>query len=394
MARLQLLILLFPRAAFALSDEARDALRVGNCIAAIAHEEADETGVELLAVARCQIEVGRFDDAKESLALVKEQGLAGYADTLRWELWSATADWASLSTAPFPTGVSGTALDRVHYLRGRALVETGKAAAGRVELARLLEGPLGKAGALKVRGGADPAEVRLWLALAGSGSSAERAVLEALWSSNPTSAFSANAEARLVDLGHPPRTNPTLVRARIATLEGLQEFAEALALRDQLGESDPRTMAIATFQARAYDRAVAYYAQMPSLGAHDAFQSALAASRVGDYEHAAQRYAALVAAHPSDKWAEFASFKIGYLRFDAADLENAIVAFRSHLARYAAGEHAAEARWFVAWSLYQLDRKDEALREMADSNRSMRVTSAPRPRATGARASVATRPPR
>jgi soluble lytic murein transglycosylase-like protein len=365
-ARLQLLILLLSRNAAALTEEARDALRIGNCGEALARQEADETGIELLAVARCQIEVGKFDEAKESLALVKEPELAGYAQTLRWELWSAVADWTQLATAPLPAGLSGPALDRVHFLRGRSLVETGKAAAGKAELARLLDGPLGKPGALPVRGGADPAEVRLWLALASSGSTAERSILEALWSANPTSAYSANAEARLVDLGRPPRANEALVRARIATLEKLQEFAQALALRDELGDSEPRTMATATFQARAYDRAAAYYAQISSLGAYDTFQYALATSRAGDYAAAAERYAALVAAHPSDKWAEFASFKIGYLRFDAGELEPAITAFRTHLARYPSGEHAAEARWFVAWSLHELKRQEESLRALGE----------------------------
>jgi len=365
-ARLQLLILLLSRSAAALTEEARDALRIGNCSQALDLQEADETGVELLAIARCQIEVGKFEEAKGSLALVREPELATYSATLGWELWSAVADWQSLATAPFPVGLSGPALDRVHFLRGRALVETGKAAAARTELTRLLDGPLGKPGMLAVRGGADPAEVRLWLALASSGSAGERSILEALWTSNPTSRESANAEARLVDLGRPPRASEPLVRARIATLEKLQEYAQALALRDGLGESDPRTMATASFQARAYDRAVSYYAQIPSLGAYDSFQHALAMSRTGNYAGAAEKYQALVAAHPADKWAEFASFKIGYLKFDAGELEPAIAAFRSHLARYPSGEHAAEARWFVAWSLRTLDRTEESLGAMAE----------------------------
>ena len=70
MARLQLLILLLSRSAAALTEEARDALRIGNCSQALDLQEADETGFELLAIARCQIEVGEFEDAKESLALV------------------------------------------------------------------------------------------------------------------------------------------------------------------------------------------------------------------------------------------------------------------------------------------------------------------------------------
>jgi soluble lytic murein transglycosylase-like protein len=366
LARYQLLILLLSRSAWALTDEARDALRVGNCPEALRHQEADETGIELLAIARCQIEVGRFEEAKESLALVKEPALAGYADTLRWELWSAVGDWTDLATAPYPVGLSGQALDRVHFLRGRALVETGKAAAGRTELARLLEGPLGEPGVLPARGGADPAEVRLWLALASSGSSAERTILEALWTSNPTSPYSKSAEDRLVDIGRPPRSSEPLVRARIATLEKLREYAPALALRDELGEFDPRIMATASFQARAYDRAVTYYGQIQSLGAYDKFQYALATSRTGDYAAAAERYQALVASHPSDKWAEFASFKIGYLRFDAGELEPAVAAFRSHLARYPSGEHAPEARWFVAWSLRLLGRQDESQAALAE----------------------------
>src|SRR4030095_2800015 len=32
-----------------------------------------------------------------------------------------------------------------------------------------------------------------------------------------------------------------------------------------------------------------------------------------------------------------------------------------YLAHYPTGEHAPEARWFVAWSLHELDRPDEAL---------------------------------
>jgi hypothetical protein len=105
-----------PRSAQALTDEARR-VAIGTAPRRSSAAEADETGIGSR-IARCQIEVGQFEKAQESLALVKEPALAVYAETLRWELWSAMADWRDLATAPTPVGLTGPALDRVHFLRG------------------------------------------------------------------------------------------------------------------------------------------------------------------------------------------------------------------------------------------------------------------------------------
>ena len=102
-------------------------------------------------------------------------------------------------------------------------------------------------------------------------------------------------------------------------------------------------MAYAAFRAKDYVRSAAYFAELPSPGPEDLFHYALGTSRAGDYEKAAKLYTGLYKAFPQHKRGDQASYKVGYLSYDAGDLEKSIPLFREHLSRYPQSRHAAEA---------------------------------------------------
>lgn len=253
-------------------------------------------------------------------------------------------------------------------LRGRALVEAGRYDEAREVLRPLLEGDLGAAGRLADPWGADPAEVRWWLA-EGAVRRGEPAralpVWQALWTRNPTSPRAIDA-ARALELAGRPVPDPStaagveLMQERIKTLSKLQLYPEALALRDKLPAQTDRAEARAAFLAKDYVRAAAAFSRVSDRSPDEQFDYALATSRAGDYARAAQLYADLYTSQPTNSKADFASFKVAYLSYDAGDLEKAIGLFRDHLARYPSSERADEARWFIGWSLVRLGRLSDA----------------------------------
>jgi soluble lytic murein transglycosylase-like protein len=356
------------RPAAALSDAARGALRAGDCGPARAEAGGARTDPERLALARCLTEAGEAAAALAQITAVKDP------------LWS---DWARLLAAEAlllggqPGGAAakldslqlpGTAAERATFLRGRALIEAGQLDAGRAVLSPMLSGPFGARGRTTRPGGADPAEVRWWLAqgaLRRGDKAAAIGALERVWVMHPNHARGAEAEAHLKQLGADPTRLQTeadraRVGERIKTLEALDLHAEALALRDALGPMGPRAEAKAAFAGRDYARAAAAYGKLSDKSSQERFDEALATSRAGDYPGAARLYTALYTAEPGTKLADTASFKVGYLRYDGGQLDEALPALRAHLQRYPASAHGDEARWFIGWSLVRLDRRAEA----------------------------------
>jgi soluble lytic murein transglycosylase len=125
-------------------------------------------------------------------------------------------------------------------------------------------------------------------------------------------------------------------------------------------------MAKLTFRAKDYAAAVGWYAAIPEPTAKERFDHALGMSRTGDYATAAKLYTALYTELPTTKQGDTASYKIGYLAYDAAELERAIPLFQAHLQRYPTSQHAAETRWFIAWSLYRSGELAAADRAMSE----------------------------
>ncbi len=350
----------------AASEAALQALAVGDCRTALRLVERPEDDAERLAVGNCHARMGQGEQALSVLAGVQDAGLAAYAGLIRGEALVAVGRWADAAAALQGLDLPGEAGERAALLRGRALVELGDYDAARGVLNGLLAGDLGQPGHVPGPGGADPGEVRWWLAhgaiLRGEPDKAAP-VLESLWARNPSSPWAGPAEAWLTARGRAPTAavSPDVVRARSETFVKQRMYAEALALRDSLGESmSASEEARLAFRAKDYPRAVAAFATVSSPSSSQRFDHALATSRTGDYARAAQLYQALIDADPRSKQADEASFKLGYLAYDGGELDRAIPLFQAHLRRYPSSKHADEARWFIGWSLYKLGRVAEA----------------------------------
>lgn len=350
------------------------ALAVGDCGRAVAEDPAPTEEGPRLGVARCLVSLARPKEALPLLDSLKGGPLDAYARLTEGEALLASGDAAAAASALAEVSLQGESGQRVAALRGQALLGAGQLAAAREVLRPLLEGSLGEAGQLPQPGGADPAEVR-WALAEGAVRRGEPAnavvVWQALWSRNPTSPLADRAAQALAEAGHPvpDRSTPegiALAMARVKTLEKLQLYPQALALRDLLPPTTARAEARAAFQAHDYPRAAAAFSKVPDLRPNEAFDAALATSRAGRYDDAAWLYTELYTKHRTDPVADFASFKVGYLSYDAGDLEKAIGLLRDHLERYPSSTHADEARWFIAWSLVRLDRRAEALPALAE----------------------------
>lgn len=358
-------LLVWASTAWALSPASVAALGFDDCLPALADPQGPAADEERVALARCQTLHGQPAQALATLA-PGAGALAPYAAVVAGEAQLALGEpeeaLADLQAAP----TQGAAGRRAQQLRGEALVALERWAEARTTLAPLLDTDLGAAGVAASSLDADPAEVRWWLAQGAIGrGEPEKAVpvLERLWVANPTSPRSADAARALLALGKPVENavssaGQALLRERAKTFERLKLFPEAVALRDLLPKRSEQptgghTTARDAFDAKDYPRAVALYDAMPDKGPSARFHHALAASRTGDYTRAAELYTALHERFPDHKYGDQASYKVGYLAYDAGDLTRAVPLLRAHLDRYPKGNHGLEARWFIAWALYR-----------------------------------------
>jgi len=349
---------------------ALDALAVGDCVAAEAHVHKAIADPERLAMARCALLDGRPADALERLP----QGgpLAAYAASLRAEALLDLGRHADARTALSGHTLPGEAGERLRLLAARAALGSGATEEGKELLRGLLTGKLAEPGHLATPLGADPAEARWWLAenaLARGDVTAAIPVWQRIWTHNPTSSWSARAEARLAEAGAPVPSVETaaqraVVTQRMQSLKGLHLYPEALALQDLLPANESQVglgkLARLCFQAKDYPRAVAVYERLSAPSPSQRFHHALATSRTGDYDTAAELYGALVEAAPSHRTADEASYKLGYLLYDGGRLEEAIPAFEAHLSRYPSSRFRESATWFAAWAAYRLGNTTRA----------------------------------
>ncbi|MEC8423349.1 MAG: tetratricopeptide repeat protein, partial [Myxococcota bacterium] len=359
------------RPAHALDESSMQALRQGDCRPALVDGSTD-TPAQALARARCLVSTDRLDAALDALRPLSGGSLSGYAGLVAAEALLAHGEPERAAARLAGVSLPGPAGRRAARGRGRAMIEIGRYLDGRDALRPLLEGAAGKAGRLGTPGGADPAEARWWLAEGAARRGATAAAIpvwQTLWARNPTSPRAAQAAARLSAVGHPvpDPSRPAgrdLIRVRIQSLETLQGWAEALALRDLMPPDDQtRTtaaLARASFRAKDYQRAVRLYSSMAARSPRQAFDLALGASRTGDYDLAAQHYTRLIADHPGHALAIHADFKLAYLAYDSGDLARAIALFEGHLGRHPGTRRQDEARWFIGWAQYRLGRHEEA----------------------------------
>jgi soluble lytic murein transglycosylase-like protein len=359
--------------AFALNEASRADLRFGDCRTAVADLAGPanlatvEGQADALALARCALSAGQLDRAEELAALAPGSSLGAYGMLIQGEVRLQRGDTTGAAKLLDGLRLPGPAGRRAQMLLGQAQVEMGAYAAGRDTLNGLLAtAELGNRAKLAEPGGADPAEIRWWLAqgaIRRGEPAAAVSVLEKIWTWNPTSPRAAEAEALLKEQGIDVR-DTTLgdardrIRDRARTLEKLRLYPEALALIEPLPRrnEDPATirrMAKLTFRAKDYPASVAWYAKIPNPTPDERFDHALGTSRTGDYDTAAKLYTALYTDLPGTSQADTASYKVGYLAYDKGDLDRAVPLLREHLKRYPSSAHADEARWFIAWSLYR-----------------------------------------
>lgn len=373
-----MLLALLASVAAALSPASRVALQAGECAAALADPAGPVSDAEKLAVARCRAARADVTGAVALLSGLTEGPLGPYARLVAAEALLARGEAADAAQRLDGIQLPGPAGQRAVFLRGQALVLSGRYPEGKAVLNGLLQGPAGKPGARAEPGGVDPAEIRWWLA-EGAVRRGEPAaavpVWEKLWSGHPTSPRAAEAAVRLAAAGRPVPDTTTdagraLVRARIAALDDAALYPEALALRDRLPPpSSPEAkaaLARACFRGKDYARAARLWAELPTLSPQDRFDRALATARAGDYAAAAALYDAFRVALPGHALADTASFKVPYMAWDSGKDAEAIAGFRAHLQRYPSSRHADEARWFIAWSLVRTGQDAAARPALAE----------------------------
>ncbi len=361
-----LLSLLLSLSALAASPDALRALQSGDCGRAVATAGTLDDDAERLAIGRCQVRLGQATAALGTLAPIEDTALTPYARLVRGEALVQVQRFDEALVALDGLSLPGAAGERVALLRGRALVMQERWTDARAVLNGLLQGDFAAPGHVPAPGGADPGEVRWWLAqgaiLRGEPDKA-LPVLENIWSRNPSSHWADAAAAilaahgRSLDAAHAP----DLLAARAETFEKQRRYKEALELRDLLADdmSDAEEARL-SFRAKDYPRAVAAFSDLSSPSPSQRFDLAVAATRSGDYARATDVYTALFSQVPGSKQADLASFKVGYLAYDAGDLATAIPRFREHLRRYPGSRYADETWWFIGWSLFKLGEGEAA----------------------------------
>jgi soluble lytic murein transglycosylase len=356
----------------ALNPDVASALAAGDCARAVQLSPKPTEDVERLAIGRCLIRLEQPRAALDLLTPALRGSVSDYAALLAGEAGLLLGRPAEAAEVLALVKLSGESGQRAAMLQGRALIASGQYLEGRDVLRALLQTDLAKPGTIPSPGGADPAEVRWWLA-EGARLRGEPAlavpVWQSLWTHNPSSPYAAQAADRLAayDRAVPDtatQSGQQLMATRISTLKSMNLHQEALALSRLLpqdtSQAGIKSRAADAFQGRDYAAAVELYAQITAPSASQRFNHALSCSRIGDYAAAAAIYTALFETFPDHNQADFASYKLGYLSYDSGDLAEGIVLLKQHLRRYPASAHADEARWFIGWSLIRLGELDAA----------------------------------
>jgi soluble lytic murein transglycosylase-like protein len=363
---------LWLNAAAAASPWAGD-LQAGDCTAVLSKLPAPATDVQRFVVGRCLLRTQRAIEAAVVLQAVQGT-LASHAKA---ELSRAQLD-AGDSAAALAT-LAGVDLpgDAEVILRARALLFDGSAF-DPVRAAQTL-------GAVP----ANASDERLYWtgeALSGAASVSNDlksiaalndqavAVFRTLWTQYPTSSYAERGALRLAALGQPAPdfsapAGRELALARAKRLLAVQQAPMAIPLLDGINAAVPFVdsqlmfMAEALFDAKIYVRAAEWYtrAGADAAGPRAAFHQALAVARSGDYPGAAAKYTALIARFPTSTEADEASWKPGYMEYDAGHLPQAVEMFAAYINSHPSGKFLWDARWLRAWSLYRLGRSDEAL---------------------------------
>jgi soluble lytic murein transglycosylase-like protein/TolA-binding protein len=358
---LTLLLALVGPVEAALPGEVQAALRRGDCEVVKAALKEDRSFTAALARGGCG------DNAALEARLGEGGALDGYARLL---VARDFVDFDPVYTEELLEGVSlpGSAGLEARMIRARALIGQGRSLEARTDLRALLETDAG-------------AEARYWLSWGAEKRGEIEAAVEtyrSVWARFVESPFAEQAERRLAALDRPVPDYESAAGRELAMTRAnnlLRAFRpeEAVVLMDGVAEATGvdsakwhHDMGFARMKARDNAGAVAEWDRLnPTApgaygGAEMLFNYALATSRTGDYAAAALAYEKVYKLYPGTSQADFASYKIGYLDYDAGELEGAIPKLEAHLRRFPGSKHGDEAHWFIAWSHYRLGHMDEA----------------------------------
>jgi soluble lytic murein transglycosylase-like protein/TolA-binding protein len=347
-------LLLWSVAAGAAEPTLAEAMALGDCATVIRLAEGAPGGAPRLAAARCHLRGDRPDLALTALG--EPAGpLAGYQRLLAAEASLEAKDVDGALAALDGVSLPGPAGNDVRLLRGRLKAERGDGAAA-ADLDALAKTDLGSEaqyyGAVLARERGDAA--------------GEVAALKALWLDARPGGWDDRAAARLADLGHEvpelgSAAGRALARKRLQALHDRMRAAEAKTLADRLAALEPpstsaqwKLLGRARYNARDYVGAVLAWRQvfgLPEVAAGDAeglFDYALVHARAGDYGTAAVVYRRVMAQHAKTSQGDFASFKLGYMKYDRGECAEAVPLFREHEALHPQSKHLDEALWFTA----------------------------------------------
>lgn len=331
-------------------------LQTGDCVALLQKLPAATSDLERYVAGSCKLRTGDAEGAAKLLGAVSGT-LAGHAKA---ELARAQLD-AGDGKAALAT-LSGVDLpgDAEVVLKARAQIAAGQTAEAARTLGEVPEGA---------------SDERLyWTGEALIGTEPAIAVWRKLWVEYPTSAWADRAAVRLGETGHPipdfvTEAGRALALTRAKTLLKIQQAPMAIPLLDGINAVTPYTggqigfMAEALFDAKLYARAVEWFGRSGASTSSPkaAFHEALATARAGDYPGAAARYSALISRWPTSAEADEASWKPGYMEYDAGHLVEATGLFAAYINTHPEGRFLWDARWLRAWSFYKLGRFDDAL---------------------------------
>lgn len=332
-----------------------DAVALGDCVAARAAVQPTDGPADRLAAARCALDLGDAEAALRELGGVT--GLDAWARWLRTLAWVRLERWDDLlavTVADLPVGVH----------------EDAEVARGRAQAARAMPTPW-------LDAHLDRADARFWSAVAAA-ARGQHDLARARWLDGWADARRGGWDQRAADALRERDVDVEALdaddlrgaaRRRVAALGTAERHVEAWALLRRLEPAPAGAAALrharAAAAARDWASAVALWNQADGPAANASgtadhlFERALTHARADDYDTAALVYRRLMAAWPGTEQADFAAFKLGYMKWDRRECAAAIP-----LLQAVQGAHRDEAQWFLARCQTQVGAAADAVRTL------------------------------
>jgi len=349
-------MLWFLLSAFGAAPQRADAIAAGDCAKLISLTDPFEAQDEGWRVPRgwCLLKLGDAEGADAILSHPTDGVLGEYGRLILARARLEKGDFEGAETALAGLQLPGSAGEEVQLTRARLAARRGDLKAFQA-LATGLDGP--EIDFLR-------AEVRF----ANDDPQGAWEQWRAVWVHAAVGGWDAKAAARLATTQGPEFT-PSDRAKRLTRLRKSGRIDEAADLAAELGTStnNPIELARVNLSARKYADSLVHWER--ALGApakatgspRNLFDYALTHARSGDYKTAAVVYQRLIAQHPSDSRADFASYKLGYMAYDKNDCERAIALYAAHIKRYPSSKHLDEALWFTARCQWRTGNIDAAV---------------------------------